>query len=185
VTYRRAPALIGVLVVGVLAFSLQAGAVKVSRLLAPVSRCPAQADGDAGAARQQAAMRCMHNYARRKAGRGMVAGSPKLADSAAAKARDILQCDQFSHSACGHDFLYWFEQLDYGLSGCWRAAENIAWGSGDYSGVRSIMRGWLRSPGHRANILGPYEQLGVGLRVGDLGGASDAHVWVTHFGSHC
>ena len=51
--------------------------------------------------------------------------------------------------------------------------------------MRSIFRAWIHSPEHRANILGHYTQIGVGLRVGDLGGDQEVHVWTQHFGSHC
>ncbi len=51
--------------------------------------------------------------------------------------------------------------------------------------MRSIFRAWIHSPEHRANILGHYTQIGVGLRVGDLGGDREVHVWTQHFGSHC
>jgi hypothetical protein len=30
-----------------------------------------------------------------------------------------------------------------------------------------------------------FEQFGVGFEVGPLDGFDGAHVWVTHFGSHC
>jgi uncharacterized protein YkwD len=186
VMYRKAAMVIGLCAIGVLAFAPQVGAVKVSRLLAPVSACPGQNDPNAGIASQEAAMRCMHNYARKRAHRGRLNAAGKLSASAGNKARDILHCEDFSHSACGRDFLYWFEQLDYVRSGCWRAGENIALGSGELGSVRSIMRGWLHSPGHRANILtGAFDQFGVGLRVGDLDGAQGAHVWAAHFGNHC
>ena len=36
--------------------------------------------------------------------------------------------------------------------------------------MRSIFRSWMHSPGHRENILGPYEEIGIGLRIGRLEG---------------
>ena len=46
-----------------------------------------------------------------------------------------------------------------GLSGL--AAENIARGQGD---ATSVMKAWMNSPGHRANILNcEYRTLGVGM----------------------
>ena len=105
--------------------------------------------------------------------------------SAAEKSGDILRCDNFSHYACGREFTYWMQRVGYIPARCWRAGENIAWGTGDLGTVRSIFRAWIHSPRHLENILGPYSQLGVGLRVGNLEGHSDAHVWTQHFGSHC
>jgi uncharacterized protein YkwD len=40
-------------------------------------------------------------------------------------------------------------------------AENIAMG---YNSVESVVRGWMKSPGHRANILNPkHTKIGVGF----------------------
>ena len=40
--------------------------------------------------------------------------------------------------------------------------ENIAYGSWPYYGAEEIMNGWMHSEGHRANILGDYETIGIG-----------------------
>lgn len=43
--------------------------------------------------------------------------------------------------------------------------ENVAYG---YADVAAVMRGWMRSPGHRANILGRFTEIGLGVaRRGD------------------
>lgn len=184
-TSRGTASVIGACLIGLLLFATPVAAAKVGRLLAPGTVCPGQ-DAAAAFAAQERTMRCMHNYARRKASRARLSDAGTLRDSADKKARDVLQCDQFSHFACGRDFLFWFEQLDYLTGSCWRAGKNLAWGTGPYGTARSIMRSWLRSPGHRANILsGSYDQFGIGLRVGELGGVPDARVWVAHFGNNC
>jgi uncharacterized protein YkwD len=41
----------------------------------------------------------------------------------------------------------------------------------------------MRSPGHRENILGPYEDTGIGLQSGKLEGYGGAHIWTQEFGS--
>jgi len=130
-------------------------------------------------------MRCMTDFARRSAGKAGLADARPLDRSALNKARDILRCDSFSHYACGRQFTYWMQRSRYLSSPCWRVGENLAWGTGDYDSVRSIFRAWIHSPEHRANILGHYTQIGVGLRVGDLNGDQGVHVWTQHFGSHC
>jgi hypothetical protein len=68
---------------------------------------------------------------------------------------------------------------------CWRAGENLAWGSGDSGSVRSAFSLLIHSPEHRENILGDYTVIGIGLRIGTLAGNRDAQVWTQHFGSHC
>jgi uncharacterized protein YkwD len=163
-----------------------ASALDVSRLIAPPSACDDQRDPDAAPAVQEQAMRCMTNFARRHANRGPLRTSRKLDTSAEMKSRDIVRCDSFSHYACGRDFTYWMKRVGYLRANCWRAGENIAWGSGSYGSVRSVFTAWMHSPGHRDNILsGDYRSFGVGFKVGGLGGYRSAHVWVQHFGEHC
>ena len=130
-------------------------------------------------------MRCMTNFARGHTGMGGLAEARELDRSAGDKSDDILRCDSFSHYACGRQFTYWMERVGYIPARCWRAGENIAWGSGSAGTVRSIFVAWLHSPEHRANILGRFSQIGISLSVGNLEGHSDAHVWTQDFGSHC
>jgi uncharacterized protein YkwD len=153
--------------------------------LAPLSVCPGQNSLDAPLPVQKRAMRCMTDYARRNAGLGGLGEARQLGRSASGKSRDILRCDSFSHYACGRDFTYWMRQSGYLAASCWRAGENLAWGTGEAGTVRAIFRAWLNSPGHRRNILGRYRQIGVGLKIGDLEGHDDTRVWTQHFGTHC
>lgn len=46
-----------------------------------------------------------------------------------------------------------------------RAAENVAYGYG----VTSVVDAWMNSPGHRANILGDFTHIGVGVAKGSDG----------------
>jgi uncharacterized protein YkwD len=174
------------------AIAASAGAPRFARaagaapdpLLAPLSACPHQTELRAPPAVQLRAMRCMTAFARERRGLPPLADSRRLDRAGGRKAADILRCDEFSHEACGRGFTYWMRRFGYLRGGCWRAGENIAWGSGALGSVRAIFRAWLRSPAHRRNILGPYAQLGLGLRVGTLEGTPDAHVWTQELGSH-
>jgi uncharacterized protein YkwD len=151
--------------------------------LAPEGACPNQSDAAAPAAAQLAAMECLTNFARTTAGLPALKGSKPLGKAALAKSDDILTCDEFSHEACGREFTYWMGKGGY-LKGCWKAGENIAWGTGEYSTVRSIFESWMESPEHRANILGNFREIGIGLRAGTLEGNAGAAVWTQDFGSH-
>lgn len=159
----------------------------------PVQQEPITATGfcsgkdDAGAPRaiQLEAMRCLIDFARRDAGLAPLSGSDRLDRSADAKSADILRCNDFSHYACGRDFDYWLGRVGYLRARCWRVGENLAWSSSSRTTAREIFRLLIHSPVHRANILGPYSQVGLGLRVGNLRGHGAAHVWTQHFGSHC
>jgi uncharacterized protein YkwD len=62
--------------------------------------------------------------------------------------------------------------------------ENIAWGSGPYATPRSIVRMWMYSPGHRANILrASFTEIGIGVALGaPEAGVSGAATYTTDFG---
>lgn len=47
-----------------------------------------------------------------------------------------------------------------------RAGENVAWNQRD---VPAVMTAWLNSPGHRANIMGGYRDVGLALARGVKG----------------
>jgi uncharacterized protein YkwD len=162
-----------------------AQARRLSALVAPTSVCAHQTDlGDSTAVQVQA-MRCMTNFARKHDGLGRFGNAASLDQSATRKNGDILRCNSFSHYACGRQFTFWMQRSGYLASRCWRAGENIAWGSGSAGTVRSIFVAWLHSPEHRANILGRFSQIGIAFSVGNLEGHRDAHVWTQDFGSHC
>lgn len=151
--------------------------------VAPPSVCPGQTDIGLSAEEQEAVMLCMTNFARAAHGMAPLTGNRQLARAAEQKSGDILTCDEFSHEACARPFQFWIQKFGY-LRGCWRAAENIAWGTGSYATVGSIFTAWLESPEHHENILGPYREIGIGLRVGELEGNEEAAVWTQDFGSH-
>ncbi len=155
------------------------------KLIAPPAACPGQTKLEASAASQERAMLCLVNHARVKAGLARLAKSPELDNSARKKSRDILRCDSFSHFACGREFSYWIRASGYLQTECWRAGENLAYGTGSLSTVRAVFRGWMGSPDHRANILGDFSQTGLELITGTLDGFAGTRIWTEHFGSHC
>jgi len=151
--------------------------------VAPPSACPGQTATDLDAEEQAGVMLCMTNFARAVHGLGPLTLNRQLARAAEQKSTDIIGCDEFSHEACGRPFQFWIQKFGY-LKGCWRAAENIAWGTGSYSTVGSIFTAWLESPEHHENILGPYREIGIGVRDGEVEGEENAAVWTQDFGSH-
>ena len=151
--------------------------------VAPVEACPNQTNLGLSAEEQASVMLCMTNYARGVNGLGALKPSRRLGRAASQKSVDILGCDEFSHYACGRDFDFWDQKFGY-LKGCWKVAENIAWGTGTYATVRSIVISWLESTEHHENILGPYREIGIGVRVGKLESYEGAAVWTQDFGSH-
>ena len=68
-------------------------------------------------------------------------------------------------------------------TGWTRAAENIAWGSGYYATVAHLHDALMNSDGHRANILGDFTHIGVGVTL--VGSGSSAQMYVTqNFGKY-
>jgi len=43
------------------------------------------------------------------------------------------------------------------------AAENVAWSSGSDDAGKTAVDGWINSPGHRRNMLGNYDECGIGV----------------------
>lgn len=163
----------------------RAGAPAGGRLIAPATVCAGEGDLAAPVEAQEQAMACMVGYARSQAGLGGLTEQPELDRSALEKSLDVLRCDSFSHFACGREFAYWMKQSGYTEAPCWRVGENLAWGSGEYGTVRAIFTAWMRSPGHRENILGEFDETGLSLQVGTLEGLPGTRVWAQHFGSRC
>jgi len=63
-----------------------------------------------------------------------------------------------------------------------RVGENLAWGQGSLSAARSMVRMWLASPPHRANLLHPgYRIVGVGALRGCFAGHRHALMVTTDF----
>ena len=52
-----------------------------------------------------------------------------------------------------------------------RFGENLAWATGSRAYAATIVRSWLRSPGHRRNLLRPgFRRIGLGTVVGTFAG---------------
>ena len=124
-------------------------------------------------------MLCLVNQARANRGLEPLGAPSTLARSAARKSADVIRCDEFSHEACGRDTEYWPDQLGY--DGC--VGENIAYSVGRAATPRAIFRLWMNSQGHRENILrSSYDDIGIGMQIGEVEGVIGAHVWTQQFG---
>jgi uncharacterized protein YkwD len=155
------------------------------RLIAPPAACAGQSSLEASADTQVQAMRCMTDFARRQIGLSSLVGVSELDTSARSKVLDVIDCDSFSHSACGREFTFWMRETGYIGESCWRVGENLAWGIGQEGTVRATFQAWMRSPTHRRNLLGNYTDLGLSVEIGTLAGRKGARVWAQHFGSRC
>jgi len=88
---------------------------------------------------------------------------------------DMLERNYFSHGSFA-------ERLrTFGARGP-RLGENLAWGVGTAADARYIVRLWLGSPGHRANLLRPgFRRIGVGAVTGSFAGYAEVRVVTADF----
>lgn len=132
---------------------------------APAVRAPVEAakpTGDESAA--SAAVLSLVNQERAKAGCSPVTADSQLASLAAGFSRDMAARDFFDHTDPDGD-TPWDRADDAGVDNL--GGENIARGQAD---AASVMKSWMNSPGHRANILNcDYTTLGVGVHFGSGG----------------
>jgi uncharacterized protein YkwD len=170
-----------------------AAAAGTALALVPGSASAARCNGahlsatSASAGSLEQATRCLVNAARRRRGRRPLRRNGRLALAATRHARDMAQHNYFSHdSRDGSSFVDRIRRVDYlPRHGGWAAGENIAWGSGGYATPKEIVRSWMHSPGHRANILDrSYREIGIGVvRGAPVGGVSNGATYATDFGA--
>jgi uncharacterized protein YkwD len=115
------------------------------------------------------------NAARKAYGLQPLRLDPSLTQAARAHTSDMLRHDYFAHG----DFSG--RMAAYHVSGR-TAGENLAWGSGPYGRAAEVVRAWLASPEHRANLLaGAFTRIGIGLARGTFLGTGDATVVTADF----
>lgn len=112
---------------------------------------------------------CLVNNERSRRGLRRLSLDRRLSSAARAHTRDMVRRRYFAHvSRSGGDVVDRLNRVGY-MRGArrWLVGENLAWGGGNRSTPRQIMRSWMHSPGHRRNILNPrFRELGIGV-LGD------------------
>jgi uncharacterized protein YkwD len=118
------------------------------------------------------------NYQRQLAGLSPLHFNPVLAQSAVSKAQDMFTHNYWSHnSPQGKTPWDFFKAVGYQYS---VAGENLA---KDFYDTDSMMKAWINSPTHRANIINTqYQEIGIGVVNGVLNGVKTTLV-VQHFGT--
>ncbi len=111
---------------------------------------------------------CLVNQQRSKRGMSRLSYNGELARAARSHSKQMQKTDCFDHTCPGEAALTGrYQRADYLPCSCsWGVSENIGWGSGGKGSPRRIVKAWMGSPPHRANILGPYEHAGAGVRWG-------------------
>ncbi|MGF1472998.1 MAG: CAP domain-containing protein [Rubrobacteraceae bacterium] len=123
-----------------------------------------------------------HNQIRRERNLKPYCVDPNLQKAARAHTNDMLERGYFSHTTRGTGERPGARIERYGYD--WRSyGENIAWGSGPLGEPPRIMRAWMNSSGHRANILdGGMTEIGIGAATGTYRGYDDATMYTVDFG---
>jgi uncharacterized protein YkwD len=149
--------------------------------LAPDSACSGGDTLSTATRAQERTMVCLLNWARKQRGLPALREKPLLSQAARLKARDIAQCQDFAHEACGKASNAVVVEAGY-VSRSW--GENLYAGSKDFGRPRVAVSGWLNSAGHRENLFrGEWTEQGVSvLRVERFDGQPDVSIWVSHFG---
>lgn len=132
---------------------------------------------------------CLLNRERRGRGMRKLRLNRRLASAARGHAVDMVRADYFSHdSRNGSSFVDRIRRAGYlRNAGSWFVGENLAWGTGQRATPRQIVRAWMNSPGHRANILNRrFREIGIGIADGapvKVSSSSPGATYATDFGT--
>ena len=115
------------------------------------------------------AIRCLHNEIRAAEGLPKLREHKRLRKAAVGHSRDMVNERYFEHTTptgvtmVDRILRARYVHEDQG----WMLGENLAWGTGALSTPRGALEGWMKSPGHRANIVRrSFRELGVGVVLG-------------------
>ena len=132
---------------------------------------------------------CLLNQERASHGLKSLTENPKLRLSAMRHNDNMLQARYFEHTTpAGTTMVDRIRKVGYMRNASsWAVGENLAWGTGTLSTAAETQAAWMRSPGHRANILrATYREIGIAVDVGvpvDLSVAQLGATYTTDFGT--
>ncbi|TDD45012.1 CAP domain-containing protein [Kribbella antibiotica] len=149
-----------------------------TRTATPKASKPTKSTTTTASGGPEAQVLTLTNAERKKAGCGALRTNSALAKAAQAHASDMVDTHYFAHNS--QDGRTPFARMkSAGFKGG-AMAENIAVG---YTSPAVVVKGWMNSPGHRANILNcSYTMLGVGYDSGQVKSEWGKGSWVQDFG---
>jgi uncharacterized protein YkwD len=154
--------------------------------VASAAGCSA-ADRSPGALGQAATARttlCLLNKERASRGLRKLRADARLRRAADRHAGDMVAKRYFDHdSKSGASFVTRIKRTGWTRARrSWTVGENLGYGSGALATPRSMVRAWMHSSGHRANILGrQFKMIGIGVADGAPTGGGGA-TYATDFG---
>jgi uncharacterized protein YkwD len=144
--------------------------------------------GRVSPARLRAATLCLMNAERAKRKLRKLNASAVLGLAASRHARDMVRRHFFAHDAPGGlRFLDRVFRSGYLRTyGRWRVGENLGWGFGRGGTPGAMLAAWMRSAGHRHNVLSPsFRDAGVAIQRGSprRRSPSGSVIYVIDFGA--
>jgi uncharacterized protein YkwD len=121
----------------------------------------------------------LHNDYRATKGLPPLVGNALLDQSAQMKADDMVAKNYWGHIAPdGTQPWYFFKSVGYNYV---RAGENLAFGFRDDA---ALVKGWITSPEHEVNMVGNYQEIGIGIAISsNFTQTGHRQVVVIHFGT--
>jgi uncharacterized protein YkwD len=174
----------------VVVLALLAGVLLAAPPALAEQACPASNATPASATKREMvrATLCALNRERAHHGLRRLSLDKRLSRAARRHARDMARRNYFSHDTLGGGSFVDRIRAEGYLKGArsWVVGENLAWGSRGFSRPRVIMRMWMNSAGHRANILNAsFREIGIGVAYDApvARGGKPAGTYATDFGS--
>jgi uncharacterized protein YkwD len=136
-------------------------------------------------AKVERATLCLLNGERKRRGMSALRTNRRLAKVADRHTVDMVKHGYFAHdSRNGRSFSDRIRAAGYLTRvGQWTIGENLGWGSGSKGSAAEMVKAWMASPGHRANILNRrFREIGIGLTLGSPRGG-DGATYATEFGA--
>lgn len=128
----------------------------------------------------------LHNRARASRGIPRLCVQQQLQRAARKHSADMLRKDYFSHrSRDGSTVARRVKREGYTSRGMsvYRIGENIGWGSGASGRPLPVHKRWMKSDGHRKNILKRgFRQVGIGVARGKYKSYKNSRMYTVDFG---
>ena len=114
----------------------------------------------------RAAILCLHNQIRAERGLPLLRENGRLRKAALRHSVDMVGRGFFEHTTPNGvsmtDRIMASRYVPRNAG--WAIGENLAWGTGKLATPREVMRAWMESPGHRANVVKrAYREIGIGV----------------------
>ena len=133
----------------------------------------------------RAAILCLHNQIRADRGLPLLRENGRLRRAALGHSNDMVSRGFFEHTAPGGETM-----VDRIMAARyasprvgWALGENLAWGTGSMATPRAVMKAWMESPGHRANVVKrAYREIGIGVVTGVPSDRGNGATYTADFG---